>query len=83
MAQPAKEGFWKGTPMDGLVEDMRSGCAEGSDPTACIKFKISETVEVTKNGAGNDVTGRANGDFFDNIENFIQSHDVTFQTAHR
>ncbi|XP_063389372.1 uncharacterized protein LOC134675142 isoform X1 [Cydia fagiglandana] len=94
LAQPAKQGFWKGTPMDGLVEEMRSGCVEGSDPTACIKFKvmslldtifkkdtfqISEAVEVTKNGAGNDVTGRSNGDFFDNIENFIQSHDVTFQ----
>ncbi|XP_072932728.1 uncharacterized protein Osi19 isoform X1 [Epargyreus clarus] len=93
VAQPSK-GFWKGTPMDSMVEEMRSGCAEGSDPTACIKYKvmslldsifkkdtfqISEAVEVTKNGAGNDVTGRSTGDFFDSIENYIQSHDVTFQ----
>ncbi|XP_026322994.1 uncharacterized protein LOC113232468 isoform X2 [Hyposmocoma kahamanoa] len=94
VAQPTKNAFWKGTPMDGMVEEMRSGCAEGSDPTACIKYKvmslldsifkkdtfqISETVEVTTNGAGNEVTGRSQGDFFDSVENFIQSHDVTFQ----
>ncbi|XP_050357716.1 uncharacterized protein LOC126778267 isoform X2 [Nymphalis io] len=94
MAQPSKQGFWKGTPMDGMVEEMRSGCAEGSDPTACIKYKvmslldsifkkdtfqISDAVEVTKNGAGNEATGRSTGDFMDSIENYIQSHDVTFQ----
>ncbi|CAH4035265.1 uncharacterized protein LOC123711578 isoform X2 [Pieris brassicae] len=91
LAQP-KQGFWKGTPMDGMVEEMRSGCAEGSDPTACIKYKvmslldsifkkesfqISDAVEVTKNG--NEATGRSNGDFLDSIENYIQSHDVTFK----
>ncbi|CAK1594598.1 unnamed protein product [Parnassius mnemosyne] len=94
IGQPSKQGFWKGTPMDSMVEEMRSGCAEGSDPTACIKYKvmslldsifkkdtfqISEAVEVTKNDAGNDVTGRSSGDFFDSIENYIQSHDVTFK----
>ncbi|XP_050684906.1 uncharacterized protein LOC126979575 isoform X1 [Leptidea sinapis] len=94
LAQPAKNGFWEGTPMDGMVEEMRSGCVEGSDPTACIKYKvmslldsifkkdtfqISDAVEVTKNGAGNDVTGRSSGDFLDTIESYIQSHDVTFQ----
>lgn len=41
--------------------------------------QVSETVEVTKNAAANDITGRSSGDFFDNIENFIQTHDVTFQ----
>lgn len=40
---------------------------------------MTEAVEVTKNGAGNEVTGRSTGDFFDSIENYIQSHDVTFQ----
>lgn len=40
--------------------------------------QISDAVEVTKNGAANDDTGRSTGDFFDSIENFIQSHDVTF-----
>ncbi|KAJ2941494.1 hypothetical protein O0L34_g14540 [Tuta absoluta] len=94
VAQPAKAGFWKDTPMDGMVEEMRSGCAEGSDPTACIKYKVmslldsifkkdsfqlSDSVEVTKNGAGSDFSGRSNGDFIDSIENYIQSHDVTFQ----
>ncbi|XP_011567302.2 uncharacterized protein LOC105396991 isoform X2 [Plutella xylostella] len=92
VAQPAKAGFWKGTPMDGMVEEMRSGCTEGADPTACIKYKVMSLldnifnkesfqvsdVEVTKNGAGNDITGRSSGDFFDNVEDYIQSHDVTF-----
>lgn len=45
VAQPAKQEFWKGTPMDGLVEEMRSGCAEGSDPTACIKFKVMSLLD--------------------------------------
>ncbi|CAH0721199.1 unnamed protein product, partial [Brenthis ino] len=93
LAQPPKEGFWKGTPMDGMVEEMRSGCMEGSDPTACIKYKvmslldsifkkdtfqISDAVEVTKNGAA-ESTARSNGDFMDSIESYIQTHDVTFQ----
>lgn len=57
VGQPAKAGFWKGTPMDGMVEEMRSGCSEGSDPTACLKFKVmslldsifnKETFQVSK-----------------------------------
>ncbi|CAH2059290.1 unnamed protein product, partial [Iphiclides podalirius] len=92
-AQPPKQGFWKGTPMDSMVEEMRSGCAEGSDPTACIKYKvmslldsifkkdsfqISDAVEVTKNDAS-EFSGRSTGDFFDGVESYIRSHDVTFQ----
>lgn len=45
VAQPAKAGFWKGTPMDGMVEEMRSGCVEGSDPTACIKYKVMSLLD--------------------------------------
>ncbi|CAH2245712.1 jg4861 [Pararge aegeria aegeria] len=93
IAQPSKAGFWKDTPLDSMVEEMRSGCVEGSDPTACIKYKvmslldsifkkdtfqISDAVEVTKNGASTEATGRSSGDFMDSIENYIQSHDVTF-----
>lgn len=44
-AQPAKDAFWKGTPMDSMVEEMRSGCAEGSDPTACIKYKVMSLLD--------------------------------------
>ncbi|XP_045455548.1 uncharacterized protein LOC123665264 isoform X2 [Melitaea cinxia] len=94
VAQPSKEEFWKGTAMDGMVEEMRSGCNEGSDPTACIKYKvmslldsifkkdtfqITDDVEVTKNGASDEASARSTGDFMDSIENYIQSHDVTFQ----
>lgn len=31
--------------MDGMVEEMRSGCAEGSDPTACIKYKVMSLLD--------------------------------------
>ncbi|XP_077287709.1 DUF1676 domain-containing protein Osi19 [Arctopsyche grandis] len=96
IAQPAKPAFWKGTPMDGLVEEMRSGCSDGNDAIACMKFKVmslldtifkkdsyqvSETVEVVRNNYnGNDLTGRAaSGDFIDTIQNYLQSHDVTFK----
>ncbi|GBP27740.1 hypothetical protein EVAR_82789_1 [Eumeta japonica] len=91
---PATSETWRSAPMDGLVEELKTSCTEGSDPTACLQYKVSnlldnifkrdtfqvsEDVELTKNGAGNAATGRSAGDFFDNLENFIQSHDVTFQ----
>lgn len=46
VAQPAKDAFWKGTPMDGMVEEMRAGCVEGSDPTACIKYKVMSLLDT-------------------------------------
>ncbi|XP_069362874.1 uncharacterized protein Osi19 [Maniola hyperantus] len=94
IAQPSKQSFFKGTSLESVVEDMRSGCVEGMDPSACIKYKVmslfdsiitteafqnSGAVEVTKNGASNAVTGRSSDDFMDTIESYIQSHDVTFQ----
>lgn len=45
VAVPAKAGFWKGTPMDSMVEEMRSGCVEGSDPAACIKYKVMSLLD--------------------------------------
>lgn len=45
MAQPSKPGFWKDTPLDSMVEEMRSGCVEGSDPTACIKYKVMSLLD--------------------------------------
>lgn len=36
----AKQSFWKGTPMDGMVEEMRSSCSDGNDALACMKFKV-------------------------------------------
>lgn len=37
-ASPAKPAFWKGTPLDSSVEEMRSLCAD-DDPIACFKLK--------------------------------------------
>lgn len=36
----AKQSFWKGTPMDSMVEEMRSSCSDGNDALACMKFKV-------------------------------------------
>ncbi|XP_058059622.1 uncharacterized protein LOC131210398 [Anopheles bellator] len=93
-ANPAnKPAFWKGTPMDGMVEEMRSLCSTENDSVACMKFKImnffdtifrkdnfqvSEDVEVRSNGAEtNDARGAAG--VLDQVENYLRSHDVTFK----
>ncbi|ETN62933.1 osiris 19 [Anopheles darlingi] len=93
-ANPAnKPAFWKGTPMDGMVEEMRSLCSSENDSVACTKFKImnfldtifkkdnfqiSNDVEVRSNGAvTNDARG-ATG-VLDQVENYLRSHDVTFK----
>lgn len=39
-SNPAKPAFWKGTPLDNMVEEMRSNCADGSDAISCMKFKV-------------------------------------------
>lgn len=46
VAQPAKTAFWKGTPMDSLVEEMRSGCAEGNDAISCMKYKVMSLLDT-------------------------------------
>lgn len=44
--QPAKPAFWKGTPMDSMVEEMRSGCSGGNDAIACMKFKVISLLDT-------------------------------------
>nr|XP_040229099.2 uncharacterized protein LOC120953334 [Anopheles coluzzii] len=93
-ASPAnKPAFWKGTPMDGMVEEMRSLCSSENDSVACTKFKImnfldtvfkkdnfqiSDDVEVRSNGALVS-EGRAPTGLVEQIENYVRSHDVTFK----
>jgi hypothetical protein len=90
----ASPAFWKGTPFDSSVEEMRSMCAE-DDPIACLKlkaisfldsllrkdsFQIGEDVQVTRNGHNpNEVTSRSENSLEDHVEEFIKSHDVTFK----
>lgn len=46
-ANPAnKPAFWKGTPMDGMVEEMRSLCSSENDSVACTKFKIMNFLDT-------------------------------------
>lgn len=39
IATPTKPAFWKGTPLDSTVEEMRSGC-NNDDAISCVKFKF-------------------------------------------
>ncbi|XP_058811394.1 uncharacterized protein LOC131676291 [Topomyia yanbarensis] len=93
-ANPAsKPAFWKGTPMDGMVEEMRSLCSTDGDSGACLKykimdfldtvfkkdnFKLTDDVEVHGNGyTGNGARSAAG--LMENVEQYLKSHDVTFK----
>lgn len=46
-ANPASQpAFWKGTPMDGMVEEMRSMCSSDNDSGACLKYKIMNFLDT-------------------------------------
>lgn len=45
VAGPQKPAFWKGTAMDGMVEEMRSNCDSGTDSLACMKFKVASFLD--------------------------------------
>jgi Protein of unknown function (DUF1676) len=91
-AGPAKPAFWKGTPMNGLVEEMRASCNDESDSLACMKlklmnfldtvfkkdnFKVFDDVEVRSNGYNVEQNARSSSDIVETLENYLQSHDVT------
>lgn len=40
------QSFWKGTPMDGMVEQMRSMCNEENDALSCMKFKVMNFLDT-------------------------------------
>lgn len=91
-SNPAKPAFWKGTPVDGLVEEMRSMCNDENDSFSCMKFKlmnfldtvmkkdnykITEDVEVRHNGYAPVNEQRSEKDVLEKVEDYVQSHDVT------
>ncbi|NP_001130004.1 osiris 19 precursor [Nasonia vitripennis] len=96
-AQPAKNEFWKGTSMDAMVEQTKLECSQKNDEISCMKFKIlnlldqlfrkdnfkvSETVEVTRNSYPVDeLSGRSlgEGSFLETVRSYLASHDVTFK----
>jgi hypothetical protein len=45
-ASPAKPAFWKGTPMNGLIEEMRASCNDESDNLACMKYKLMNFLDT-------------------------------------
>ncbi|XP_055383162.1 uncharacterized protein LOC129613209 [Condylostylus longicornis] len=87
--------FWKNTPLDPMIEEMRSDCVNGIDSMACFKvkimkfidtifkkdnFKVGEDVEVRSNDLINEqYQGRGQKSFLDRIEQYIRSHDYTFK----
>lgn len=91
-SNPAKPAFWKGTPVDGLVEEMRSMCNEENDSFSCMKlkvmnfldtilkkdsYKLTDDVEVRHNGYAPINEQRSEKDIVEKIEDYVQSHDVT------
>jgi Protein of unknown function (DUF1676) len=91
-ANPTKPAFWKGTPVDGLVEEMRSMCNEENDSFSCMKlrvmnfldtvlkkdsYKLTEDVEVRHNGFKPTNEQRSEKDILEKVEDYVQSHDVT------
>lgn len=45
-----------------------------------FSFQLTDDISVVRNTAPlNEVSGRSDGDFFDNVESYIRSHDVTFK----
>ncbi|XP_012345423.1 uncharacterized protein LOC100869275 [Apis florea] len=94
-AQPAKNELWKGSSMDQMVDQTKIECAQKNDEVSCMKFKVlnlldqifrkdsfkvSETVEVTRNSyPAEEVSGRGEGSFLDNVHTYLTSHDVTFK----
>ncbi|XP_014212864.1 uncharacterized protein LOC106642561 [Copidosoma floridanum] len=97
-AQPAKNEFWKGTSMDAMVEQTKLECAQSNDEISCMKFKVlnlldhlfrkdsfkvSETVEVTRNSYPVDeLSGRSlggEGSLLETVRGYLTSHDVTFK----
>lgn len=90
-SSPAKPAFWKGTPVDGLVEEMRSMCNEENDSFSCMKlkvmnfldnilkkdsYKITDDVEVRHNGYAAINEQRGEKDILEKVEDYVQSHDV-------
>ncbi|XP_017770569.1 PREDICTED: uncharacterized protein LOC108558233 [Nicrophorus vespilloides] len=74
------------------LEQARAMCSD-DEPLACLKYramsfldnilkqdnyKLSEDVEITRNGRSNEITSRGSSSLEESVENYIQSHDVTF-----
>lgn len=91
-SNPAKPAFWKGTPVDGLVAEMRSMCNDENDSFSCMKlkvmtflddlvkkdnYKITEDVEVRRNGYAPVNEQRSEKDILEKASDYVQSHDVT------
>ena len=91
-SNPAKPAFWKGTPVDGLVEEMRSMCNDENDSFSCMKlkvmnfldtivkkdsYKLTEDIEVRHNGFAPVNEQRSEKDILEKIQDYVQSHDVT------
>lgn len=91
-SNPAKPAFWKGTPVDSFVEEMRSMCNDENDSFSCMKlkvmnfldtvmkkdnYKITDDVEVRHNGYSPVDEQRSEKDILEKVEDYVQSHDVT------
>lgn len=94
VAQPAKLEGWKNTNIESMIEQTKLECSQKNDEIACMKFKVlnlldqisrkdnfkvSETVEVTKNSQDIKESARSEETFMETVQNYLISHDVTFK----
>lgn len=61
VGNPQKPAFWKGTPMDSIVEEMRSNCDGGSDSLSCMKFKVASFLDTIFKKDNYQVRNQAQG----------------------
>ncbi|KAJ8952338.1 hypothetical protein NQ318_017232 [Aromia moschata] len=90
-ASPTKPAFWKGTPLDTTIENMRSSCSEDNS-LACFQYKafsfldtilqgdyfnLPGKVEFAPNGyRSTDVSKRSDASLEDGIEELLKSYDI-------
>nr|XP_018909772.1 PREDICTED: uncharacterized protein LOC109038950 isoform X1 [Bemisia tabaci] len=91
---PQSNSVWSGTPMDAVVEDLRLECARENDGVSCIKFKVlglldqalrkdsfkvGDDIKIVKNSGSDSTSETESRGFSDQIESYIQNHDVEVQ----
>lgn len=90
--QIQNSNFWKNTPMDNIVTNLKMECSTQKDVISCMKYrilglfeetlnkdsvKVSDSVQLVKNAEKKTDDSQTEGrGFVDEIEQYITSHDL-------
>ncbi|XP_054257805.1 uncharacterized protein LOC128982815 [Macrosteles quadrilineatus] len=44
-ATTPQDSLWRGTPMDGVVQDLEAACTDKNDGISCIKYKVLNLID--------------------------------------